>query len=283
MNTESLREWIGREQVLEDEIAAAPGRALSATLECEAPPVAAGSIVPPLWHWLYFLRPCPASEVDADGHPRRGGFLPPVALPRRMWAGGRLEWACDNPLKMGETARRISRIKSISEKQGRSGPLVFVTVLHEVHNQAGLCVSEEQDIVYKGAPQPGDPDPAPATVPPGAWRRELVPDEVLLFRYSALTFNGHRIHYDRPYATSVEAYPGLVVHGPLIATLLLDALHRQTPEARVRIFEFKAVRPSFDSRPLVLNGTPEGDGNTVKLWASDIDGSVAMRAEVRLQ
>lgn len=283
MNTESPREWIGREQTLEDEITAAPGRALSATLESQAAPIATGSHVPPLWHWLYFLAPRPASEVDVDGHPRRGGFLPPVQLPRRMWAGGRLEWNGDNPLTVGEAARRISRIKSISEKQGRSGPLVFVTVLHEVHNQAGLCVSEEQDIVYKDAPQSGDPEPVPVTVAPGAWRRELVPDEVMLFRYSALTFNSHRIHYDRPYATSVEAYPGLVVHGPLIATLLLDALYRQAPRSRVRTFEFKAVRPSFDSRPLLLNGTPEGDGQTVKLWASDNDGYLAMRAEARLQ
>jgi len=277
-----LAEWVGRTETRLDDMAPGPLRALSATLDREDPAPSAGTPLPPLCHWLYFLPMHLAREIGEDGHARRGGFLPPVPLPRRMWAGGRLAWEPGNPLRVGDSARRVSRIASVQHKGGRAGALVFVTVVHELHNAQGLALTEDHDIVYRGAPQPGEPAPAPtAAETSAAWQRELTPDEVLLFRYSALTFNGHRIHYDRRYVTEVEGYPGLVVHGPLIATLLLDLLRREAPQARVRRFEFKAVRPVFDGRPLRLCGQP--DGRSISLWAQDHEGWLAMKARADIE
>jgi len=277
-----LGEWVGKTETLTDDITAAPVRALAATLDHDEAGPVPGTPLPPLWHWLYFLPAHRASEIGEDGHPRRGGFLPPVPLPRRMWAGSRLDWLPDNPLRVGDAVRRISRIASVNPKSGRSGDLVFVTVAHELHNAQGLALTEEHDIVYRGAPQPGEAPPPPTPAESGApWQRGLTPDEVLLFRYSALTFNGHRIHYDRKYVTEVEGYPGLIVHGPLIATLLLDLLRRQAPQAHVRRFEFKAVRPAFDGRPLRLNGRRAGD--QVSLWAQDHEGWLAMKASAEIE
>src|SRR5450830_38765 len=214
---------------------------------------------------------------------RHGRFLPPVPLPRRMWAGGRLRWEEANPLQVGQAVQRVSRIESVTHKAGRTGDLVFVLVKHEVHNAAGLALTEEHDIVYRAAAQPGDPVPPPVAVDTGApWQRTVVPDDVLLFRYSALTFNGHRIHYDRRYVTGVEGYPGLIVHGPLIATLLVDLVRRQQPGARFKRFEFKAVRPTFDLHPFAVNGRPEADGKTVRLWANDHEGWLTLQATAEL-
>jgi 3-methylfumaryl-CoA hydratase len=278
-----LQSWVGKAQTLGDDITAASVRALSATLDRDDPAPLPGTALPPLWHWLYFLPQARQSELGPDGHARRGGFLPPVPLPRRMWAGGRLQWMQDNPLRVGEAARRISRIESVTHKAGRSGDLLFVLVKHEVHNATGLAITEEHDIVYRAAAQPGDPVPAPVAAEQGAgWQREIVPDDVLLFRYSALTFNGHRIHYDRRYVTEVEGYPGLIVHGPLIATLLVDLLRRHAPDAFIKSFNFKAVRPTFDLQPFRLNGQPSEDGKTVRLWAEDHDGWLTMQATAEL-
>jgi 3-methylfumaryl-CoA hydratase len=275
-----LRAWEGRSETLHDEATAAPVRNLCATLDRDDPPPASGTEVPPLWHWLYFLPGARQSEIGPDGHPRRGGFLPPVPLPRRMWAGGRLQWHA--PLRIGEAIQRTSRIVSVSHKSGRTGDLVFVLVRHEVSNAQGLALTEEHDIVYRAAARPGDPVPPPQAAPAKpAWSREIVPDDVLLFRYSALTFNGHRIHYDRKYATEVEGYPGLIVHGPLIATLLVDLVRRQQPQARLRSFSFKAVRPTFDLHPFSVNGQPAADGSGVKLWAQDHEGWLTMQAEAQ--
>ena len=239
-----------------------------------------GASVPPLAHWLYFLPSALQGEIGADGHPRRGGFLPPVSLPRRMWAGGRLRFHHD--LKVGDEAERRSTIANVSAKHGRSGPLVFVTVRHEVADARGVALTEEHDIVYRDDPAPQAP--AAAQVPARtdeAFGRELVPDPVLLFRYSALTFNGHRIHYDRGYVTEVERYPGLVVHGPLIATLLVDLLRRELPGARLRSFTFRSVGTLFDLHPFALCGKREADGS-VALWARDHQGHCAMQAEAGL-
>src|SRR5665647_1448780 len=226
-----LQSWIGKAETLSDDITAAPLRGLSATLDrADAAPVPGVTVLPPLWHWLYFLPQQRQSELGPDGHAKRGGFLPPVPLPRRMWAGGRLAWLPDNPLRCGDAVQRISRIESVTHKAGRSGDLLFVLVKHEVHNVKGLALAEEHDIVYRAAAKSGEPVPQPIAAEKGAaWQREIVPDEVLLFRYSALTFNGHRIHYDRRYVTEVEGYPGLIVHGPLIATLLVDLVRRNAP------------------------------------------------------
>jgi 3-methylfumaryl-CoA hydratase len=272
-----LRAWTGRTETLDDTVTAAPVRALGATLDRDDPAPVAGTPLPPLWHWLYFLPMAPAREIGTDGHPRRGGFLPPVPLPRRMWAGSRLQWEPANPLRVGDAVQRRSRIAAVTPKSGRSGEMVFVTVAHEVRNPAGVALTEEHDIVYRAAPRPGDPAPAPTAADTGAaWQRELVPDDVLLFRYSALTFNGHRIHYDRRYVMEEEGYPGLVVHGPLVATLLLDLVRRNS-ERPVRKFEFKALRPAFDGQTLRVNGQPQGD--RVRLWASDHEGWLTMQAE----
>ncbi len=278
-NASAFDAWLGRSERSDDAIGAWPIAALAATLDRDDPPPAPGDAVPPLWHWLYFLPLHRRSELGADGHARRGGFLPPVPLPRRMWAGGRLSF--ERALRVGESATRSSHIASIVEKTARSGPLVFVTVRHEIADAAGPAVIEEQDIVYRGAPAAGAS--AAFTAAPGdaAFSREIVPDDVLLFRYSALTFNGHRIHYDRRYVTEVEGYPGLVVHGPLIATLLLDLLRREQPEADVRRFEFKAVRPLFDLHPFTLCGRPDGE-RRFALWARAHDGALAMQASAEI-
>ncbi|MGZ5182967.1 MAG: FAS1-like dehydratase domain-containing protein [Ramlibacter sp.] len=276
-----LQSWQGRSETLHDEATAAPLRGLAATLDRDDPPPARGDELPPLAHWLYFLPQVRQGELGPDGHPRRGGFLPPVPLPRRMWAGGRLQWL--QPLRGGDALRRVSRIESVTHKSGRSGGLVFVLVRHEVHNANGLALTEEHDIVYRPAPRAGEPPPVPQRAGTDApWQREIVPDDVLLFRYSALTFNGHRIHYDRRYVTEVEGYPGLVVHGPLIATLLVDLVRRQRPEARLAAFRFKAVRPTFDLHPFRVHGQPSADGRGVALWASDHEGWLTMQAEAEL-
>ncbi|BCX50630.1 MULTISPECIES: FAS1-like dehydratase domain-containing protein [Comamonas] len=278
-----LQSWQERSETMSDIITAAPLRALSATLDRDDPVPEDGSAVPALWHWLYFLPHARQSEIGPDGHPRRGGFLPPVPLPRRMWAGGRLRWEADNPLRLGQEVQRISTIRSVQHKTGRSGELLFVLVEHRFLNHDGLALVEEHDIVYRAAARPGDPVPPPQQPPlagQAAWSRSIVPDDVLLFRYSALTFNGHRIHYDRRYVTQIEGYPGLIVHGPLIATLLLDLLRRQLPGARVVAFDFKALRPTFDLHPFSVHGKPRDDGRTIDLWAQDHDGFLTMQATV---
>ncbi len=274
-----LQSWLGRIETRTDTITAAPLAALAATLDRDDPAPAAGSAVPPLWHWLYFLPTARPSELGPDGHPRRGGFLPPVALPRRMWAGGRLRF--ERPLRVGEVATRNSRIADVSAKEARSGPLVFVTVRHEISTGAGVALEEDHDIVYRGLPAPGAvaaPLPAPRDE---TFARRIVPDDVLLFRYSALTFNGHRIHYDRRYVTEVEGYPGLIVHGPLIATLLLDLLRREHADAVVARFDFKAVSPLFDLHPFEVCGRPDGE-RRFALWARNHAGGLAMQASAEV-
>jgi len=275
-----LRAWEGRSETLRDDATAAPVRNLSATLDRDDPLPRAGTELPPLWHWLYFLPGYRQGDVGPDGHARRGGFLPPVPLPRRMWAGGRLSWHA--PLRVGDSIERTSTIASVTHKAGRTGDLVFVLVRHEVRNAQGLALTEEHDIVYRPLARPGEPVPPPQPAPAEApWSREIVPDPVLLFRYSALTFNGHRIHYDRSYVTEVEGYPGLVVHGPLIATLLADLARRERPGAPLRSFSFRAVRPTFDLHPFRVNGKPSPDGKGAQLWAQDHEGALTMQAEVQ--
>ena len=272
-----LADWIGRSETLHDRIGPTPVMALTATLDHPAAPAPDGTPLPPLWHWLYFLPMHRHSDLGPDGHARKGGFLPPVPLPRRMWAGSQFEF--HHPLRVGDAVERRSTIADVSVKAGRTGPLVFVKVRHELraNGAADPALVEFHDIVYREARRVGDVEPPPQPAPAGAaWQREWLPDDVLLFRYSALTFNGHRIHYDRQYVTGVEGYPGLVVHGPLIATLLLDLVRREAPQAEVSSFRFRAVRPTFDGHPLRVNGVREGD--TVRLWAQDHEGWLTMDA-----
>ena len=280
IDIDHLRRWIGRTEVLADVATAVPPRALSATLDRDDAPAHPGDALPPCWHWLYFLPLARQSEIGADGHPKRGGFLPPVPLPRRMWAGSRMQF--HTPLRLGQSLERTSCIDDVRLKEGRTGPLVFVSVRHEVRAGGQLAVTDHHDIVYRDLPQPGEAAPAGVPVPESAqWTRRIEPDDVLLFRYSALTFNGHRIHYDRRYVTNVEGYPGLVVHGPLIATLLLDLLRRELPQATVTHFTFKAVSPIFDVAPFHVCGRSEHT-HTVKLWARTPDGQLAMDASATL-
>jgi len=268
----SLTNWIGKTETRADSVTAGPVGGLSATLDRDDPPPQPGDVLPPLWHWLFFLDRHRASELGPDGHAQRGGLLPPVPLPRRMWAGSRFEF--HRPLHVGDQILRETRVIDIKEKTGRSGPLVFVVVRHEISNTAGIAITEEHDIVYRGH---GSAAPAQSAPTDGVWERVISPDDVLLFRYSALTFNAHRIHYDRRYATEVEGYPGLVVHGPLIAALLMDLLRRHEPAANVTRFSFRAVSPLFDTAPFSVCGKPEG--KTIQLWAKDVAGNLAMSAE----
>jgi 3-methylfumaryl-CoA hydratase len=276
-----LQEWVGKSETRSDEVTAAPIAALAATLDIEMPYPQTGDALPPLWHWLYFLPFPRQSELGPDGHAKRGGFLPPVALPRRMWAGGRTDF--HRPLRVGESITRVSRIVDVRFKEGRSGPLVFVLVRHEIGNANGIALTEEHDIVYRGHPEAGGSSPASLIAPEdAAWERLVNPGDVLLFRYSALTFNGHRIHYDRRYATEVEGYPGLVVHGPLIATLLVDLVRSHLPAAVVTRFEFRAVSPIFDTAAFSVAGRPEDEGRIVRLWAADSAGALATTATAYL-
>jgi 3-methylfumaryl-CoA hydratase len=276
-----LQEWVGRSEAAEDTVTATKVAALAATLDRGDHWPAAGTPLPPLWHWTLTTPIVRQSTIGPDGHPTRGGFLPPVPLPRRMWAGSRVVFT--QALRIGEALRRSSRVVSVEHKPGRSGQLVFVLVRHEYSGGTGLAITEEQDIVYREAPQPDAQSPKPTSAPvESTWERCIEPDAALLFRYSALTFNAHRIHYDRSYVTEVEGYPGLVVHGPLIATMLLDLLRRNLPLATVARFEFRAIKPLFDIAPFAVCGTPQPDGRTVKLWARDADGWLAMEATATL-
>jgi 3-methylfumaryl-CoA hydratase len=275
----NLHQWIGRTEESDDVITATPCAALAATLDHPAARPAEGYVLPALWHWLYFLPLHRQSELGPDGHAERGGFLPPIALPRRMWAGS--EFRFHAPLRVGDRMRRVSTIAGIDEKHGRSGPLVFVKVQHKLYRggHAEPALTEIHNIVYRGAANPNDVPPAAQNaIVDSGWHRKIVPDDVLLFRYSALTFNGHRIHYDRRYVTEVEGYPGLIVHGPLIATLLMDLLRRERPDATVASFAFKAVRPTFDVNAFHVRGEPSPDGKTVRLWAHDHEGLLTMDA-----
>lgn len=263
-----------------DIISPAPAAALAATLDLPHTP-RSGDALPPIWHWLYFWTPAPQADLGADGHPRTGGFLPDLGLPRRMAAGGRIRF--DAPLTIGNSAERVSRAISVESKEGRSGRLAFVTVEHAIHTDGGIAIREEQDIVYREPARPGQPLPAPTPAPVGAgWERVIEPTEALLFRYSALTFNGHRIHYDREYAREVEGYPDLVVHGPLIATLLLDSVARFAPDAVVREYAFKAVRPTFLGHAFAVCGRRAEEGKSIDLWARDHEGYLTMSARAQL-
>lgn len=275
----NFKEWIGRAEEVSDIATATPYAALSATFDRDAvrPPV--GTALPALWHWLYFLPLHKQSEIGPDGHAKRGGFLPPVPLPRRMWAGSQFEF--HQPLRIGDAMTRTSTIHDVTEKTGRTGPLVFVKVRHEIRRdgESDIALTEFHDIVYREAPKPDDVAPPPKAAPASStWEKKWVPDDVLLFRYSALTFNGHRIHYDRKYVTETEGYPGLIVHGPMIATLLLDLLRHQIPDAEVMRYEFRAIRPVFDVNHFFVCGEPQADGKTIRLWAKDHEGWLTMEA-----
>jgi 3-methylfumaryl-CoA hydratase len=271
------RDWIGRREMRVDLCDARRVADLAATLDRDGAP-GPGESLPPGWHWMFFNPMVRASALGPDGHPRRGGFLPPVDLPRRMWAGGRLEFLA--PVPVGSELRRESEILSVEPKSGRSGHMVFVVVRHSVFAAGALALREEHDIVYREAPAPGG---APPVAPPASasatasWRRRVEPDAVLLFRYSALTANGHRIHYDHPYVTGVEGYPGLVFHGPLTATLLMALAETGFGRPLTR-FEFRNKAPLFADAPFEIAGMPDAGGDAATLWAATPAGGLATEA-----
>ena len=272
-------EWIGRAQIAADWIMPSRVAAWHATLDHAVETPRDGEAAPLGFHWTLAPQLARESELGTDGHPQRGRFLPPITLPRRLWAGSRI--AFHQPLHVGERIERESVIVAVDEKQGRSSALVFVTVRHRFTSDAGVAIEEEQDLVYREPPASSArsaDESASANGAEGArWQRTIHPTETLLFRYSALTFNGHRIHYDRRYAEEVEGYGGLVVHGPLIATLLLDLMQMQLSADRIERFEFKAMRPTFDTSDFSVCAAPD-DGSQFALWSTDNRGARAVEA-----
>lgn len=277
MTQEPIPNWLGRQEAHEEVLVSGPAQGLAAVLNLDPSDFASvGAILPPLWNWLYFLTRAPSSKIGADGHPERGGFLPPITLARRMWAGSRCQFHHD--LHLGERATKTSTITKISEKQGRAGTMFFVTVRHEIAGAAGLAYEEEQDIVYMDIPKVFAP-PEPVVLPACNWRHDVPLDPVLLFRFSALTFNGHRIHYDRDYAMGIENYPGLVVHGPLQAILAFHFACLEQAGRRPKAFRFKGVRPLFDFEAASFNGA-DADPTTTQIFAANGEHAVTMEAQM---
>lgn len=273
-----LRTWIGNSRSDEDVISVRQASLMAATVDYAPGKIREGEPLPPLWHWIYFLEGLPTDALGRDGHPARGGFLPPVPLSNRMWAGGRVSFP--RPVPIGATMRKVSRILSVEHKQGRAGDLVFVTVLHELLSRSGeVHVREEHDIVYKAA-TPYVPAPPPACPEPaGRWMLTCIPTSTTLFRYSALTFNGHRIHYDSDYCRGVEGYPNLVIHGPLNATLLAN-FAEQVSGARVREFHYRGLSPAILGDTMTLHA--DLHGTSVVLRVELAGGAVCMRAEAQI-
>lgn len=264
--------WTGRTEDAVDELSLNLIKRIAATFG-QTPP-AAGQPLPALWMWCFFQEPVAESQLGGDGHPARGGFLPPADNRNRMWAGGRVDFIA--PLIVGAQAQRRSTLLHIEQKHGRTGALLFVTVRHEYLQNGQLCVREEQDIVYR-EPNPPKLHSAPAGAS-ADWSETVTPTPTLLFRYSAVTFNGHRIHYDYPYVTGTEGYAGLVVHGPMIATLNLQAFMRANPGKQVRHFAYRGVRPLTVPGAFEVAGRISAPGQA-RLWAGNADG-VAQSADV---
>jgi len=273
IDVSEYRKWIGSTERADDVVTPHVVRAMHALLDHDAE-VNEGDALPPAWHWLFTNPAARQSQLGEDGHPRRGGFLPPVALPRRMWAGSAVEFHA--PHRVGDRLVRTSRVESIDAKSGSTGDLVFVRVRHEIESSSGGRTVDTQRIVYRNAPTGGAAGPGrpEAPLPPADFARAITPDEVMLFRFSALTFNGHRIHYDHPYTTQVEGFPGLVVHGPLIALMMLEGLSGHRPEARVATFEFTPKRPITLPTAMSAQGCRDGAGYALWMESDGVAASV---------
>ncbi|MEJ8850033.1 FAS1-like dehydratase domain-containing protein [Variovorax rhizosphaerae] len=284
MTMNDFNDWVGRTETKHALIDPTAIAALAATLDVADAP-GSGESVPPGWQWLFFNPVAAQRVLGEDGHPRRdveGSFLPPIPLPRRMWAGSRINYLAAVPI--GSQAARTSQILKISPKAGRSGSMCFVTVSHTIAVDGRVCAVEEQDIVYREAATATATAPvvAEAASPaPVQWRDHLVPSTTLLFRYSALTFNGHRIHYDLPYARDVEFYRGLVVHGPLTATLLQQFAARCKPGQRLASFEFKGVSPLYCGEPMELQAWEDPLTSALHLRAVNAQGAAGMQASAK--
>lgn len=272
MSTSPYSEWIGRRERTQERLSLGLVQRIAATLGQAAPQ--SGEALPPLWHWAFFQPAAEPLALGRDGHPVAPAILPPAGERNRMWAGGRVEFF--EPLRVDGRANRLSTVLDVEEKSGRSGSLLFVTLRHDYLQDGNLCLREEQDIVFRqpSPPRLGDSQ----ALPPADWQHSVEPTPTLLMRYSAVTFNAHRIHYDWPYATQVEGYPGLVVHGPLIATLNLRAFCQANPQARLRRFAYRGVRPLIAPEPFQVGGLIIAPGQA-ELWAGNAQG-VAQQAEL---
>jgi 3-methylfumaryl-CoA hydratase len=269
--------WIGKQSSTEALVTAYQADALTATLDRDDSLYKEGDAIPPGWHLFYIREVVKLRDTASDGHPKRGDFLPPIDLPRRMWAGTQATY--HKPIHVGETIRNVTTIEAVTPKVGKTGPLVFLKLKHEISGEDGVATTEFQDVVYREEAQPGTVAPEPPPAPAEAvWKRTIHPSPVLLFRYSALTMNSHRIHYDRTYVTEVEKYPGLLVHGPLTFTLLLDLFRRENSETTLKSFAVRAVSPIYDTHDFTVEGIP-GDAGEASLWALNNDGRLAMSAK----
>lgn len=297
--SEIIAGWAPGPTETTETIAAGPAVALSGLLDREPAVTAPGDPIPPLWHWLYFLDRPATSELGPDGHPAAGHFMPPIPQRRRMYAGGRASYT--GAFRCGDQITRRSELADATVKQGRTGELLFVTV-RSVFTRAGAVIAtEEQDVVYRSGPPaaggsagPRGPSEAAGLATggsagprgfngaagPAPWQIQIVPDPVLLFRFSALTYNAHRIHYDADYATGVEGHPGLVVHGPLLALLCFELPRRQAPRQRVTQLSFRARSPVYVGQRCTVTGGPRDDGCAMQVAGPD--GAVALTAEGRL-
>ena len=275
LDLDHLRQWIGRTEEASDIVTAHLAKALRATLFLDIGNPKTGDTAPFTTHWCLAQPVYPMAMLGPDGHPARGGFLPPVPLPRRMWAGGELQFIA--PLRVGDDVTRTSRIADVVLKTGSTGPLCFVTVNHDITTPRGVAIRERQDIVYRDMPSDGKnaATAKPATMPTPKHRRVLASDPVLLFRYSALTFNGHRIHYDLDYVTRVEGYPGLIFHGPLQAALLVEFAAELHGGTAPRKFSYRGLQPLFASSEFSLNAAETGDG--LDVWVANANGAPTMR------
>ncbi len=273
-NLEHLRQWIGRTEEASDIVTAQLVKGLRATLFMEIGKPKPGDAAPFTAHWCLAQPVYPMSELGRDGHPTRGGFLPPVPLPRRMWAGGELEFF--DALRVGDAMTRTSRISDVTMKTGSTGALCFVSVDHQITTPRGTAIRERQDIVYRDGSTAQASAPAKPGAPPAAQHREShMADPVLLFRYSALTFNGHRIHYDRDYVTKVEGYPGLIFHGPMQAAFLVEFAAKLHRGAAPKKFSYRGVQPLFEGGEFSINANE--NGTSMELWAANSAGQPTMK------
>lgn len=271
-----MTDFLGRTQRFEDQIDPWKAGALHDTLDLDGPAPKTGDALPHFWHWIYFLESRPMRDLGRDGHPATGGFIPDLGLPRRMWAGSRVEFL--RPLPIGAAASRTATIAKVEQKEGRTGPLAFVTIQYEVSGPDGVAVREEQDIVYREDPSPDAPVKTPAQAPTGESRsRDISYTPTKLFRYSALTFNGHRIHYDREYTMNVEGYAGLITHGPLIAQEMLG-FGETAPGRPAARYSYRAMSPAFDFETLTYCAADRADG--ADLWVRGPDGRLIMQGDI---
>ena len=283
MNELDLQQYIGRKQLDEDVVTAYPVKALIAALDRDDPIPGEGDAIPPGWHGLYFLGTPRPDVLGPDGLATETGVMPPLPFPRRMFAGQRITF--HRPLKVGDRLVRETELTDLAVKEGSTGRLVFATQTIRISGPEGLCLEQESDTVFREAVAEGANNPAPRHEPAPSncpWAQSIDVDTVMLFRYSALTFNGHRIHYDRTYATEVEGYPGLVVHGPLSLTFLINFARDNVPDREITGFHMRAKAPLFDTAPLRLIGRPGADSTSAELWAVTPEGTVAMSAGVTL-